>query len=566
MKLFGFLLLLSLFVLPALADDMQHHEDLTPQQVGSVHFPVSCSASVQKPFERGIALLHSFWYEEAEKEFEQIAKDDPGCAMAHWGVAMSLWHQLWNRPDAAYLQRGEGEVKKAETLHPKTQRERDYVAAIGTFYSNTSKLDHQARAEAYSQAMQRMYERYPDDREAAAFYALSLLASEAENDTSFANRKKAAAVLEKLFAEDPDHPGVAHYLIHSYDKPQLAELGLPAARRYAQIAPAAPHALHMPSHIFARLGLWQDDIDSNMASIAATRKTAAMHMGGEGHQYHSMDFLVYAYLQSGREADAQAVINEVKAMPAMPDMSEYGFDPHAYAMAKFPATYALELHHWAEAAALTAASDADEGDKSITYWARAIGAARSGDIAGAQKDVAELTAIEKSLLEKKKKDWAESVAQGIQEAEAWLAHAEGKDEEAIKMLRTIAEKEEATGDEPLGIPAREMLADLLLEMKRPDQALAEYEADLKFNPNRFDGVYGAARASEMAGKNDKADTYYAQLLKTCAGSNSSRPELSRAKELWQRSRPQAAFSIILMTSAARMASEPRSALYSRCLR
>jgi len=531
MKLSLFLFAMLLFTLPAFADDMQHHEDLTPEQVGSVHFPVSCSANVQKPFERGVALLHSFWYEEAEKEFEQIAKDDPHCAMAHWGVAMSLWHQLWNRPSQEYLHRGAQEVKDAQALHAKTPRERDYIAALGEFYFKSDKLGHDARATAYSNAMQRMYERYPDDHEAAAFYALSLLASEPDNDTTFANRKKAAAVLEKLFAEDPNHPGVAHYLIHTYDKPQLAELGLPAARRYAQIAPAAPHALHMPSHIFARLGLWQDDINSNLASVAATRKTAAMHMGGESHQFHAMDFLVYAYLQCGREGDAMKIIEEVKAMPPMPDAADMGMDMHAYAMAKFPATYALEMHHWSEAAALTPPANADEGDKSITYWAKAIGSARSGDIPGAQKDIGELEAIEKNLMAENKKYFAGIVTDSRHEAEAWLAFADGKGDEAINMLRTIAEKEEAIGDEPGGLPAREMLADMLLEMKRPQQALTEYQADLKFNPNRFDGLYGAAHAAEMAGMNDKADTYYADLVKVCAGSNSERPELNRAKEL-----------------------------------
>jgi hypothetical protein len=315
--------ILALFVLsscawPALADEGHHHEDMTPEQLGTVHFPVSCAASVQVSFERGVALLHSFWYEEAEKQFEQVVKDDPTCAMAHWGVAMSLWHQLWDQPKADTIKRGAAEVKTAKSLHPKTDRETDYIAAIGTFY--TGKGDHDARAEAYSQSMAKLYKKYPADREAAAFYALSLLASEPDGDTTFANRKKAAAVLEVIFAEDPNHPGVAHYLIHSYDKPQLAELGLPAARRYAQVAPAAPHALHMPSHIFARLGLWQDDINSNLASIAATRKTAAMHMGGEGHQFHAMDFLVYAYLQSGHEAEAEGVLAEVKAMPPMKDM------------------------------------------------------------------------------------------------------------------------------------------------------------------------------------------------------------------------------------------------------
>jgi hypothetical protein len=286
-----------LFTVGALADEGHHHEDLTTAQLGTVHFPISCAAAVQKPFERGVALLHSFWYEEAEKEFEQIAKDDPQCAMAHWGIAMSIWHQLWNHPDEAIVKRGQAQVTKAKSLHAKTDRERGYLAAMDAFYRG-KKRDYQDRANTYSKAMETAFQRYPDDREAAAFYALSLLAAEPDNDTTFANRKQAAAVLEKLFAAEPDHPGVAHYLIHSYDKPQLAELGLPAARRYAKIAPAAPHALHMPSHIFARLGLWQDDIDSNLASIAATRKTAALHMGGEGHQFHAMDFLVYAYLQS----------------------------------------------------------------------------------------------------------------------------------------------------------------------------------------------------------------------------------------------------------------------------
>jgi len=520
-----------LFAFGALADEGHHHEDLTTDQLGTVHFPVSCAAAVQKPFERGVALLHSFWYEEAEKEFEQIAKDDPQCGMAHWGIATSIWHQLWNRPDAATVKRGQAEVKSAKSLHPKTNRERDYISAMDTFYRGNKRAYHD-RADGYSKAMETAYQRYPDDREAAAFYALSLLASEPDNDTTFVNRKQAAAVLEKLFAVEPDHPGVAHYLIHSYDKPQLAELGLPAARRYAKIAPAAPHALHMPSHIFARLGLWQDDIDSNLASIATTRKTAAMHMGGEGHQFHAMDFLTYAYLQSGREADAQRVIDEVKAMPAKKDdMYGMDFDPRIDALVTFSARYALEMHHWADAASLALVPGAKDGDNSVTYWARAIGQARTGNVADARKDVAEIAAIHSTLLKQKKMGFAEAVEQDRQEAAAWVAHAEGNNDEAIKTLRTIAEKEEAEGDEPLAIPAREMLADMLIEMNRPEQALTEYEADLKFNPNRFNGLYGAARAAEMAGKSDKSNSYYAQLVKTCAGSDSDRPELSRAKAL-----------------------------------
>jgi len=532
MKRFAlFVTVVGLFAFGAWADEGHHHEDLTTDQLGTVHFPVSCATAVQKPFERGVALLHSFWYEEAKKEFEQVAKDDPQCAMAHWGIAMSIWHQLWNHPDADTIKHGQTEVQKAESLHPKTDRERDYIAAMGAFYNDTNR-DYHDRANAYSNAMETAYRRYPEDREAAAFYALSLLASEPDNDTTFANRKQAAAILEKLFAVEPDHPGVAHYLIHSYDKPQLAALGLPAAQRYAKIAPAAPHALHMPSHIFARLGLWQDDIDSNLASIAATRKTAAMHMGGEGHQFHAMDFLVYAYLQCGREGDAQQVIGEVKAMPAKKD-NMYGmdYDPRIGALVTLSATYALEMHHWTDAASLAPVPGAKEGDNSITYWARAIGAARTGNVAEARKNVAEIEALHATLLKQKKKDFAEAVEQDRQEAVAWVAHAEGRNDEAIKTLRTIAEKEEAEGDEPMAIPAREMLADVLLDMNRPEQALAEYELDLKFNPNRFNGLYGAGKAAQMAGKNDKSNTYYAQLVKICNGSNSDRPELSRARAL-----------------------------------
>jgi tetratricopeptide (TPR) repeat protein len=465
----------------------------------------------------------------------QISKDDTACAMAHWGVAMSLWHQLWDHPNAAAIKRAEAELKKAQSLPPASAREGDYIAALRAFYQK--KGTHDERATAYSQAMEGVYRRHPDDREAAAFYALSLLASEPDSDSTFANRKKAAAVLEILFQEEPDHPGVAHYLIHSYDKPQLAELGLPAARSYAKIAPAAPHALHMPSHIFARLGLWQDDIDSNLASIAATRKTAAMHMGGEGHQFHAMDFLVYAYLQSGRETDAQRVIEEVKALPPIKDMYGEGYDPHAYALSKFPALYALELRHWTEAAALSPAPGADSGDKAITYWARATGAARSGNVAQARKDIAEMELIRQEMLKNKKTSWAGVVEGSEKEARAWVAHAEGKDEAAIQTLRAMADHEESTGDEPEDIPAREMLADLLLEAKHPEQALAEYEAALKFNPNRFNGLYGAASAAELAGKNEKASAYYAQLVKICAGSNSDRPELGRAKSLLAKTSP-----------------------------
>ena len=540
MKRVPCLLCVSVFTLSALAgaalandDEGQHHpEELTTAQLGTVTFPVSCAPAVQKPFERGVALLHSFWYEEAEKEFAQISARDPNCAMARWGLAMSRWHQLWNEPDKKVIQHGLDEVREAKTTDgPTTPREKAYIAAIAAFYSDSKNLKHDARAKAYSDAMKKVYETYPDDHEAAVFYALSLLASEPHEDATFANRKQAAAILEQLFATEPDHPGVAHYLIHAYDKPQLAQLGLPAARRYAQVAPAAPHALHMPSHIFARVGLWQDDINSNLASIAATRKTAAMHMGGEGHQFHAMDFLFYAYMQSGREADARTLIEEIRAMPnKKDDMYGKGYDPHAATLAHLSALYPVEMHDWPAAAALPPTEVAGTAEYSMIFWARAIGSAHLHKPDDVRKDIAGIEHIYKKR-EAEKSDFAAAAEGDRKEAQAWLAFAEGKYDDAVEALRPIADKEDAIGDEPDGAPAREMIADILLEAKRPQQALAEYQTDLKLHPNRFDGLYGAARAAEAAGMQADATEYYALLLKVCDGSNSTRPELSRAKQL-----------------------------------
>jgi tetratricopeptide (TPR) repeat protein len=513
----------------AFADEDHHHEAPTQEQLGTVHFPVSCNADAQKSFEHGVALLHSFWYEESEKRFAEAAKQDSTCAMAYWGEAMSLWHQLWDEPNAETVRKGAAELKQGEKAQPKTDRERDYLRALEAFYSTSPKASHHDRAVAYCEAMKTVYEKYPDDHEAAAFYALSLLASEPEDDTTFANRKQAGAILEKLFEEEPNHPGVAHYLIHTYDKPQLAELGLPAARQYAQIAPSAPHAVHMPSHIFARVGDWPDSIQSNLASIAATRKATKMHLGGEGHQFHAMDFLIYAYLQSGREADATKVIDEVKSMPPM-HMGGMDRDMQAFAMSKFSAMYFIELHRWQEAGALPVVSKAAAVDRAYTYWAKTIGRARSGDLAGAKQDLAEMASIHQDYVDEKKTSTAEYVEMLRQEASAWVLHREGKDEEATSVLRKAADHEDAVGEEQTSMPAREMLADMLLEMKRPDQALAEYEGDLKFNPKRFDGLYGAAQAAEIAGQASKSNQYYSTLIKTCDGSNSMRPELAKAKQ------------------------------------
>ena len=515
-------------------DEGHHHEEMTEAQLGTVHFPSSCSVAVQKPIERGVAMLHSFWYEKAEKEFQQIEKDDPQCAIARWGLAMSLWHELWNHPDVPTLERGGAELKQARSLQA-TPREKDYIVALSAFYAHPKKT-YQKRVSAYSKAMEKVDQRNPDDHEAAAFYALSLLAAEPDHDKTNQYRKKAAAVLEKLFAQEPNHPGVAHYLIHTYDKPDMAQQGLPAARKYAQLAPAAPHALHMPAHIFARLGLWQDDIDSNVASVAATRKEGAMHMGGEGHQFHALDFLVYAYLQTGRERDAQKIIDDVRAMPTMKDMYGMGFDPRLFALSAFTASYALELHRWSDAAKLTPVSGAGDVNQSITYTARAIGAARSANVAQAQKEISQLESIQKKLAANKKKERGEyeDVTDELTVAKAWLAYAEGKHDDAVRLLRTVADKEEGEAEASQGIPAHEMVGDMLLESGHREEALSEYEITLKTNPGRFNSLYGAAEAAERAGKPDKAGAYYSELVKNCDGSKSERSELKHARDIMER--------------------------------
>jgi tetratricopeptide (TPR) repeat protein len=518
----------------SVADEGHHHEELTEAQLGTVHFSSSCAAAMQKPIERGVAMLHSFWYEEAEKEFEQIEKDDPQCAIARWGLAMSLWHQLWNRPDVPTLERGGAELKRAQSLQA-TPREKDYIGALSAFYVHPKK-PYQKRVSAYSKEMGKVAQRNPDDHEAAAFYALSLLAAEPDHDKTNEYRKQAAAVLEKLFAEEPNHPGVAHYLIHTYDKPDMAQQGLPAARKYAQLAPAAPHALHMPAHIFARLGLWQDDIDSNVASVAATRKEVAMHMGGEGHQFHALDFLVYAYLQTGREQDAQKIIDDVRAMPPMKDMYGMGSDPRPFTLSALEADYALELHQWGRAAQLTPVTGGNDFDHAITYTARAIGAARGSKLDQARKEIAELVEIQKRLEKIKKRDpWPyEGISDELTVARAWLAHAEGKHDEAVRRLHAVADKEEGEAEASGGIPAHEMLGDMLLEDGHAEEALAEYQTTLKSDPGRFNSLYGAADAAERAGKHDKAVTYYSQLVKNCDGSKSERSELKHAREIMER--------------------------------
>ncbi|HXW91347.1 MAG TPA: hypothetical protein VEK33_12440 [Terriglobales bacterium] len=518
-------LLISSMVLaaPQLSHEGHHHDELTDQQLGTVHFPVSCVPSVQNDFDRGIALLHSFAFETAEQAFRQVLAEDPHCAMAHWGIAKSMWRWSFDKP---HLEKGAEEVKAGERLHPPTGRERGYLTALGQFFAHP-KDDQYQRGEAFNRAMEQLIHENPEDHEAEIFYAWSLIDTD---DDTHANRKKAAAILEKLFILEPNHPGVTHYLIHAYDTPGMAELGLPAARRYAKIAPAAPHALHMPSHIFARLGLWQEDIDSNLASIAASRNASVTHMGDEGHQYHAMEYLVYAYLQSGRENEAAQVIAEVQTLPKMKNMYDTDSDPNVSAQVEYSASYVTELHRWKDAVALPMLTADDDGDSSLTYKARAIAAARLGDLQTAKLNLRALDDLHAKLLKKKVRGPANAVDQDHRAILAWIDHAESKNDEALELLQELARNDGGLFATDGDIPAHEMMGDMLLDMNRPEQALLEYESELKVSPNRFNSLYGAGHAAEVGNHPAKAAAYYRQLLTVCAGGSSSRFELAHAQE------------------------------------
>lgn len=510
----------------------QHNESAAStanMQLGHVSFPISCVPGLQPSFERGIALLHSFWYDAAEKQFGEIAEKDHACAIAYWGEAFSLYRQLWFRPDEPVLKRGLAFIRQAEAASAKTQRERDYIEALAAFYSNYETKDHPTRAAAFSHAMEKIYLRYPDDHEAAVFYALSLLSSQPDDDPDLAYPKKAVAILNSVLEKDPDHPGVAHYLIHACDNPQMAPLGLAAARHYAAIAPASAHALHMPSHIFARLGFWQEDIQSNLASVAAVDHPSGPPVGAE-HSLHAMDFLEYAYLQIGDDEKAQAIVT--KALAVRQDQLDPGFGDYlGYVHSHFPAIFALETRQWKSAEALEVPPTAEPVNQAITYWARAVAAGHLLDAPAASAAVAQFDAMLDAVKKGPHPFAAKGMSTARDEAGAWLAFAEGKPDDAVALLRSLAEKQDRDGKGEVESPAREMLADILLDDGHPQDALAEYEKSLKTDPNRFDTLDGAARAADESHQPGKAAAYYTRLLKNCEGAaNSLRPELARARE------------------------------------
>jgi tetratricopeptide (TPR) repeat protein len=493
-------------------------------QLGRVDFPTSCSSKVQPTIEKGVALLHSFQYQQAKQVFTEAATQEPTCAMAEWGEAMSLYHQLWDFPDDRTLGEGRRYVDQAQKAKELTPRERAYLGAVGAFYQDT-KLDHAARWRAYLAAMEKLHQDFPVDSEGAEFYALSLISNPAEATSDLANREKAIAILDPLFRAEPNNPGAAHYLIHATDTPELAAKGLDAARAYAKIAPDSSHALHMPSHIFVRLGLWQETIDSNIAASASAARATEMHLSDPHYQVHALDFLDYAYIQTGQEGKARQLVEDLHGIPGMTDMKNMADE-----MVYFAARNALELHHWKEAATLPV-PDVKLAWRDTTYRARAIGAARTGDVEGARKANTELAeAIVAREAEQRQKGYyipeGESIDQ--REAEGWLAYAEGNPDQAIAKLRSAADRQDKNGLDSIAIPAREMLADLLVELKRPAEAAEEYEIVLKSSPNRFDALYGAAHAAQLAGNAQVAQEYFAKLVEISAPT-ADRQELREAR-------------------------------------
>jgi len=516
---------------------MQEHTD----KLGQVNFRTSCNRPAQMQFNHAVAWLHSFEYEEAEKAFREVTVTDPRCGMGYWGIAMSSYHPLWAPPSAAELQKGWSSVEKGRAAGARTQRERDYLAALEVFYKDADKVDHRTRTFAYSEAMKQLHQRYPSDSEAGVFYALSLIATGMmSQDKNYAREKEAAQILNRVLAREPQHPGVSHYLIHSYDYPALARLALPAARSYAKIAPASAHAQHMPSHIFTRLGLWQEGIRSNLDAEASAKAFAVRnHLSGVwDEQFHAMDYLAYAYLQGAQDKRARGVLDALKQIrKAEPESFKV-----AYAVAAIPARYALERRRWDEAAKLELPAlggfpwQSFRWAEAHIYFARTIGAARSGDIESATREVNKLAAIRQELEATQTKgdyDWARQVEIERMVASAWLAHAEHREEESLRLMRAAADLDDATDKHPVTpgaiLPAREQLGELLVELKQPAGALKEFEMSLAQAPNRFNGLYGAARAARLAGDQKSARSYYGKLLAVARNGDGSRPEVDEAK-------------------------------------
>ncbi|HKS53949.1 MAG TPA: hypothetical protein VJS12_01620 [Steroidobacteraceae bacterium] len=511
----------------AVAQEHDSHEH--DAALGDVTFPVSCNAEAQKHFNTTAALLYSFYWERVDAAVAAVLQADPTCAMAHWAKAIaSLDNPLGSPPTQKQEQDGWAAVLKAKELGAKTPRERDYIAAVEIVFKDHATVPFKTRAASYEKALEQMYTRYPQDSEAAVLYAYWLQVTADRNDMTHAKQLQSARILEKVAATQPQHPGVVHFLIHAYDFPSIAEHGIDAARRYAAIAPDSPHALHMPSHIFSRVGYWRDSIDTNLRSHAAART--------DRDRYHALDYLTYASLQLGRDTDARKWVEMVESQSSFNEQARQV----AYAAAAIPARFALERGQWSQAAQLelspaSSAFDwsANPEGESVNAYARGLGAARAGNARAAKVETTRLARLRQALVAQKKEYWIEQADIQADTINAWIARAEGRNDEAVKLMQAAADREDRTEEHIMMpgrvIPVREMLGELLLALDRPREALAAFEESQRNDPNRFRNLYGAARAAELAGERDKARTHYARLLEQIGPDASGRDEITRAR-------------------------------------
>jgi tetratricopeptide (TPR) repeat protein len=520
--------------------------------VGQVRFPITCAPEVQSDFARGVALLHSFFYEEARRVFTSVAERDPKCAMAQWGIAMTWWHPIWTPPTPEEMRAGKAAIEKAMSMKAGTDRERGFITALNTYYntSDTSTagpvgqschgpLGPRARVVAYEEAMRELRDKYPDDFEVQTFYAFAVLSMgyAMPNDTSLSKQLEAAATLEKLWKQNPNHPGVVHYLIHCYDYPQLAQRGLAAAKAYDSIAPWVPHALHMPSHIFTRLGMWDESIAANRASAEASRAYARMRHrdATEAEELHALDYLAYSYLQEARDDEAKKIVElAAKVRKTNPEL-EFSA---AYALAAIPTRYAFERNDWAAAATLTIPNLPHWASfpfmEALVEYGHALGRAHTGDLDGARNAIARMQQLREATKDPKFDYFKSHLDLQMQAASAWVAAGDGNRDKAVEMLRRGADSEDILGKHPVSpgafVPIREQLGSLLLELEQPKEAQQEFEAALKIYPGRFRGLYGAAQAAEQTGDNANANRYYKKLAAQTSKAKRSRDELNHIRE------------------------------------
>jgi tetratricopeptide (TPR) repeat protein len=499
-------------------------QEETEKQFGAVHFETSCNEQAQRRFDRAMRYQHSFWYQSSKEIFEDVLKADPECGIAYWGIALSYLYNPHSPPPVPNLPLGLAAIEKGKQVGGKTQRERDYIDALSVMYVDYDKIPHGARVQAYLKAMETLAGRYPEDDEAQIFYAITLNVAASANDKSYANQRRGAAILEPIFKRQPRHPGVAHYLIHLYDTPALAEMGLDAARRYAKIAPAAPHAQHMPSHIFTRVGYWKESIAANIASALAAK---ASKDGNE--QLHAMDYMVYAYLQLGQDQDAQRVVDEMQAVTTI---SQDRF-VSPYALAVSPARLAMERGDWLAASQLEVRPSKFAYSDAMTHFARAIGAAHAGNSEAVRAEVAKIADMREKLRAAKDLYWTEQVDIQHQTATAWALYAEGKYDQALPAMREAADAEDRSEKHPVTpgvpIPARELYGMMLLERGMTAEALAAFEATLKKEPNRLGATIGAAQSAERAADPAKARQYYGAAVALAESADPVRPGIAEAR-------------------------------------